>query len=120
MATTRSDAGVDDAVKTQSFFREINNRVAELAQRGDAAPPRFICECPSVDCGATVALALEVYETVRADPGRFIVLGGHEQAASDDVLERQGDCLIVRKRGIDADTGPADERSSSPGSVRRR
>jgi hypothetical protein len=85
-----------DAQRTQSLFREINDRVAELSANRASSPPRFICECLRVDCSATIALSLQEYAKVRSDPARFIVLAGHEDAQVQNVLERRGVCLVVR------------------------
>ena len=85
-----------DAQRTRLLFREINDRIAELSQRWDGPPLGFICECLSIDCCGTIVLSLEEYVQVRADLARFIVLPEHEDAESQDVVERRGDCLVVR------------------------
>lgn len=86
----------EDEQRTQSFFREINDRVSELSEARDATPPRFICECVRSGCGATVVLSLAEYAKVRSDPTCFIVLAGHEDATSQEVVERRAACVLVR------------------------
>lgn len=85
-----------DALRTQSLFREVNDRVAELSRSSDVVPPRFICECLRVDCCATIVLELAEYAKVRSDPAHFIVLAEHEDAETQDVLERRGDHVVVQ------------------------
>ena len=96
MATGSFEGQRSEAQWTQALFREINDHVAELSQHWDNSPPRFICECLRIDCGATIMLSLTEYGQVRSDPARFIVFPGHEDAESQDVVERRGDCLFVR------------------------
>ena len=96
MSAASLETRPSDARRTQSFFPEINDRVAELSQDRDVSPPRFVCECSRVDCGATIVLSLEEYAQVRSDPARFIVTPGHEDEEIQDVLERRGACLVVR------------------------
>lgn len=85
------------AQRAQSFFREINDRVAELSKHAHVSPPRFICECLCPDCGGTVALSLADYASVRSDPARFIVLAGHEDGETEVVLQRHAGWLVVQK-----------------------
>ncbi len=109
----------DVAMRTPAFFREINDRVAELCRRRGAVAPRFVCECPRVDCGATFELSLDDYARVRSDAARFVVLAGHEDIEAGDVLERHGGCLVVGIPGAGAraasDGGDAASAGRHPG-----
>lgn len=87
-----------DAQRTQSFFRAINDHVAELSHERETSSPQFDCECPRIQCGATIALSLEEYARVRSEQTCSIVLAGHEDAKTQQVLARRGDCLFVRNR----------------------
>ncbi len=108
MTDARLERRRRDAQRPQSFFREINDRDAELSRDRDPTLPRFLCECPRVGCCATVTLTLEEYAEVRSDPGRFIVFAGHEDAEIQDVLERRDVCLIIRNA---ASAGPRPRRA---------
>ena len=110
MTAASFDTRRTDARQTQSFFREINNRVAELSRERDVSAPRFICECLNVDCGATIALSLTEYAKVRSDPACFIVLAGHEEAEIEDVLGQRGGCRVVRVRRVDTEVAATVER----------
>ena len=64
------------AARNESLFREVNERIEDLA--GNASFSLFICECMNQNCDEAVSVTLEEYEHVRSGPNRFIVLRGHE------------------------------------------
>ena len=65
-------------VDTELLFRQATRRV-EHAAGGAAAPEaEFFCECGDSRCTERVRLTLGEYEAIRAMPGRFLVLPGHE------------------------------------------
>ena len=97
MATASLETRRHETQRTQSIFREINDRVAELSRHWEASPARFICECLRIDCGATIPLSLADYARVRSDPACFIVIAGHEDEEIECVGERRSGCVIVRK-----------------------
>ncbi len=84
------------AARNEALFREVNEQVEALAERGGTAS--FICECSSADCMERIEVPLPVYEHVRADSRRFIVRTGHE-AEFEHVVERHGHYSIVEKEG---------------------
>ncbi len=98
MAAPSFELRRSDAQRTQSFFREINDHVAELSHERETSIAQFVCECLRIQCGATIALSLEEYARVRSEQTCFIVLAGHEDAETQQVLARRGVCLFVRNR----------------------
>jgi hypothetical protein len=91
----------------EALFREVNERVAEVAEHfievethGD--PVDFNCECGSADCTEQMALTVHEYEAVRAAPTRFAVVQGHEVPDIERVVERHSNYLVVEKREDDA------------------
>jgi hypothetical protein len=87
------------------LFREVNERMAELAEAyaGDSAQT-FFCECSHIGCSATIELLPSEYSLVRDDPTTFVLIPGHEESDHEEVLVRQAAYLIVRnKPGIAAD-----------------
>jgi len=61
------------------LFREVNDRIRELAGRWeDTEPLGFVCECTDMACAEVVNLSLAEYDTVRSRPGHFLLLRGHE------------------------------------------
>src|SRR5947208_2900686 len=59
--------------RTESAFREVNERIAENAHRFDSGSTEFICECDDSTCSERVEITLEEYERVRADGTRFLL-----------------------------------------------
>ena len=62
-----------------------------LAQDGRAL---FRCECSDEACRAALWLPLGLYETVRQDPSRFVVLPGHDAPPDEIVGEGDGYALV--------------------------
>jgi hypothetical protein len=92
----------------EALFREVNERVAEVAGHfveADADQSRFdfSCECGSRDCVEQIALSLSEYETVRAVATRFVVIPGHELPDIERVVERHPRHLVVEKLDPDAE-----------------
>lgn len=85
--------------QNQALFRDVNERVAKVAEDFVMdGPLSFVCECSDTECGSQVELTLEEYERIRSVPSWFFVLPGHELPAVEDVYERNGRFLIVEKR----------------------
>ena len=92
----------------EALFREINERVAEVAEHfveveSTADPVEFTCECGSTTCTEQIALTLDEYEAVRAVSTHFAVIPGHEQPAIERVVERHPNYLVVEKHEEDAE-----------------
>jgi hypothetical protein len=94
--------------KNETLFREVNERVAEVAMnfvevetRSD--PVEFACECGRADCTEPIAMTLVEYEAARTEPTRFVVVPGHEQPEIETVVERHPTYLVVEKRDPDAE-----------------
>ena len=83
--------------RTESAFREVNERIAENAERFDAASTEFICECADADCIHRVEASLDEYEEVREDGATFLLAPGHGDGSIERVVEHRGDFMIVEK-----------------------
>lgn len=83
--------------KTQSAFREVNERIAENARRFDAGSTDFICECDDPQCTERVDATLEEYEEVRANGTRFLLAPGHGDGSIERLVERRDDFDVVEK-----------------------
>jgi hypothetical protein len=86
--------------ENQALFRDLNERIEASAetQGADSYSYEFVCECSSLECFERFELTLDEYGRVRERPHRFIVLGGHEDAEVEDVVERRGAVVVVEKR----------------------
>ena len=82
---------------TEALFRDVNERIAESAERFDAEGTDFVCECADPNCTHRVSASLEEYEEVRAEPTTFLVVPGHEQRDIERVVSDRGRFRIVDK-----------------------
>lgn len=95
--TSKLDLQRERAAKNESLFREVNERIEDLAS--PASFSQFICECLDERCDERVSLTIEEYESIRSEGNRFFVLPGHTEPEIDEILESTDRYLIVRKRG---------------------
>jgi hypothetical protein len=58
---------------TEALFRNVNERIAESAERFEAESTEFVCECADANCAHRIEATLEEYEEVRADGTTFIL-----------------------------------------------
>ena len=82
---------------TEALFRDVNERIAESAERFDAEETEFVCECADPNCTHRVTASLVEYEEVRDDPTTFLLLPGHEQGDIERVVSDRGRFRIVEK-----------------------
>lgn len=97
--TTEEEARI---ANTESVFRHVNERIAETAERFDAAEAEFVCECADAECHHRIEAPLDDYEQVRAEATTFMVAEGHEVPAYEHVRKRRLGYLVVEKmtRGL--------------------
>jgi len=86
--------------RNQALFREVNERIAELAAHFEVAsgPQAFVCECSQLGCTELLRLPATAYSRLRDDPTTFLVLAGHEDLDHETVLERTDGYLLVRNK----------------------
>jgi hypothetical protein len=109
---------VERKAKNQALFRQVNERIAELAAGEPADLMQVvICECSRIGCAETLELLPSEYELVRADPTTFVVIAGHEDTDHEEVLLRTPAYLIVRNKAGVAET-VARQTASKRGRVR--
>jgi len=83
--------------RTESVFREVNERIAEGAARFDADEAEFVCECADASCTTRVEATLAEYEGVRADGATFLLAPGHQDPRVEAVVAVEPDHAIVQK-----------------------
>jgi hypothetical protein len=83
--------------KTEALFRDVNERIAETAERFDATGTEFVCECSDPNCTHRIEVSLAEYETVRQDPTTFLLAPGHEHRDIERVIARRRRFQIVEK-----------------------
>lgn len=98
----RSEA--ERIARTESLFREVNERIAESARRFDADDAEFVCECADPACTKRVPATLAEYEDVRDDGATFLLARGHEDDRAESVVELDARHEVVEKD--DPDVAP--------------
>jgi hypothetical protein len=89
--------------KTESLFRDVNERIAGSAQEVGLAQAELVCECADAECGHRIDTAIEDYERVRADGAMFLVAPEHEHEEHERVVEsRTGYRVIEKLRAVGA------------------
>ena len=93
------DARETRLAQNETLFREINERVNELAARhgSDGHLYTYFCECSNPDCTLQLELTNATYESVRAHGARFVVAPGHDLPDIENVLERSEGWWLVEK-----------------------
>lgn len=92
----------------EALFREVNERVAEVATQFievDEAPTEevdFTCECGRADCVEPIRMTLVEYEAIRAESTHFGVVPEHEQPEIETVIRRFPTYFVVEKREQEA------------------
>jgi uncharacterized protein (DUF736 family) len=99
--------------KTESRFREVNERIADAAERIGADEAELVCECADPECGRRIAASLEDYEATRARGSHFLVAPGHELHEHERVVTTAPGFRVVAKlRGLGAAARRLDPRAS--------
>jgi hypothetical protein len=94
-------SSVERLAKNQSFFRQVNERIEDLANGlAEDESYEFLCECADPSCTARLTLSPAEYEWVRANPARFVLAAGHVAPEVEHVVEREEDHVVVEKHGV--------------------
>jgi hypothetical protein len=91
---------MDEQIKrarTEALFRDVNERIAESAQRFEADSTQFVCECADPNCTDRLEATLDEYEQVRANGATFMLTPGHEHADIERVISDRGRFNVVEK-----------------------
>jgi hypothetical protein len=81
--------------RNQSVFREINERIEQIA--GPDGLIEFVCECSTPECLAHIELNASHYERVREHPTWFLVRTGHDIPGIERVVSQHNGYAVVEK-----------------------
>jgi hypothetical protein len=104
VALTGSDrdrASKDRFARNEAIFREVNERVADVAD-SEARMTRFLCECGNLDCIEEISLTDEEYVKLRSNPATFAVVPGHVLEDVETVIEETDRFQVVEKHPREA------------------
>ena len=96
--TAEGDLHVEGA-RTQTLFREVNERMEEIGRDARLVDGELLCECANTDCAKPIPLTLTEYEAVRRIPTHFLVAPGHDVPAIERVVEANERYVVVEKLG---------------------
>ena len=100
--------------RTESLFREVNERIAETAEQFGGGDAVLVCECADPECGHRIEAPLDDYEETRADGARFLVAPGHEEPEYEEVVRsRPGYRIVAKLKAIGAAARRLDPRSQT-------
>jgi hypothetical protein len=83
----------------EAIFRDVNEAISRGQWPGDTDSIAFRCECGELGCSRLIEVTRAVYESVRANPRRFLVAAGHEITGAEALVEAHGPYLVVEKHG---------------------
>ena len=87
----------EQIAKTESLFRDVNERIAEASERFDAEQAEFMCECANPGCAERLEVPLDEYEQVRSDATQFLLNPEHAEPTVENVVEERPGYAVVRK-----------------------
>jgi hypothetical protein len=96
-------ASQERLARNESFFREVNERIRDVAEGLNGDSYDFLCECADAGCAVRVPLTLVQYEAVRAHAARFVLAPGHMSEELEHVVAHEGDHVVVEKVGVAGD-----------------
>ena len=101
MPQTTDLAREDKLALNQAVFREVNERIRELADGGRwaAGTLDLVCECSDDGCTASISVTVDDYEAVRSFPARFLIYPRHEVAQIEQLVGGGRGYEIVEKLG---------------------
>jgi hypothetical protein len=84
----------------EALYRLVNEQIEGLNEAFGTITNHFavICECGDLECQEQLSITRNAYERVRADPATFILKPGHQAEDVEDVIETNGDYVVVAKR----------------------
>jgi hypothetical protein len=91
---------MEQIAKTESLFRNVNERIAEASQRfdsGDNGDGAFMCECADPACAERLEVPLDEYEAVRDDATTFVLDPEHVEPEIETVVRRRRGYAVVKK-----------------------
>jgi hypothetical protein len=82
------------------FFRQVNERIREIAGDRLDATQEFLCECADATCTERIPLSLREYERIRERPARFVLVRGHSAPEIELVVDGEDDHVVIEKVGL--------------------
>jgi hypothetical protein len=83
----------------EAVFREVNERINDLGEHFglEDQPLDLVCECGDPACVERISMSRTDYEQLRSNPTHFAVAPSHARPDIEEVVDRRGAYLVVRK-----------------------
>jgi hypothetical protein len=98
MGAREERIGLNEAV-----FREVNERIEDLAETFDLTSEQLdlVCECGDAACVQRITMSHGEYEQLRAESHLFAVYPGHEIPDVERVVDkRKGYDVVEKYKGV--------------------
>jgi hypothetical protein len=83
--------------KNQALFREVNERIAELAGTWWSGQHlQIICECANTGCTERLDVPLSEYQRVRTRLDLFLIMPGHLVPEAESVIEQHPGYDVIK------------------------
>lgn len=90
---------IEKIARTEALYREVNERIAESAERFEAKETSFVCECAEPGLHApTRGDARRVRACSRGRRHLLLLAPGHEDERVEAVVRETNDHAVVEKR----------------------
>jgi len=86
--------------RNESFFRQVNERISEIAGGQEHTEQEFLCECADPACTDRISLTVGEYEAIRSRPARFVLVPGHTAPSVEHVVGSAPNHVVVDKVGL--------------------
>ena len=98
MTEAQSD---EQLARNESAFRKVNEGIdAGRGLTGADQLIAFVCECGRLGCTEMIELSVSAYQRVRSSGRQFIVRPGHEDLASERVVDQGNGYVVTEKTGV--------------------
>ena len=76
----------------------MNEQIRHVTTRFGVHVPALLilCECDDPECLERLEVPTRVYDEIRGDEGRFVVIAGHDEDVSERVLASDGYAVVRR------------------------
>jgi hypothetical protein len=84
----------------EALFRQVNEQIQDLNRSfgADQETMSVVCECADGDCTERFDVPGPVYDSIRSDPLRYLVVPGHEVPDLERIVEHGTGYDVVEKR----------------------
>ena len=95
------------AARNQALFREVNERVEDLANTWVLEELQLVCECADIGCVELIPMPLDEYERTRANVRTFVVKPDHIVPDIERPVFATKDYVIVKKVDVAGEVAEA-------------